>query len=115
MLQSTDITKSISEIKPTLLMGVHFCAIICRWLKMMFSRTPCETKVERKLVAIKENANLRKKFSLAQFLGIKTYLDARHPTVWGAPQPKKVLSLAEFPAGFLPLSFYPLKVHEDKL
>lgn len=52
---------------------------------MMFSRTPCKTKVERKLVAI-----TRKKFSLAHFLGIKTYLDARHPTVWGAPQPKKV-------------------------
>lgn len=39
----------------------------------MFSRNPLKIKIERKSVAIlalqQGNANLRKKFSLAQFLG----------------------------------------------
>lgn len=71
-LKFTEITKSMREIKPILFTGVHFCAIVCRWLKMMFNRTPNIIKTERKSVAISAlqqgNANLRKKFSLAQFL-----------------------------------------------
>lgn len=65
MLHPTDITKSISEIKPILFTGVHFCAIICRWLKMMFSRTLCKTKVERKLVAITRKCKFKEEILIS--------------------------------------------------
>lgn len=72
-LDSTEIAKSMREIKPILFTGVHFCVIVRRWLKVIFNRTPNTVKTERKSVAIlalqQGNANLRKNFSFAQFLG----------------------------------------------
>lgn len=48
------------------------------------------------------------------WLGIKTYLNARHLTVWGAPCYKRCDLQPNFLFFFWLLHFYPLKVHEDK-
>lgn len=79
----------------------------------MCDRIPSTIKTEGKSVAIltrQGNANFRKKSSLAHFLsgvGIKTFLNARQPTVWGTFHIMCELEL-HFPAGFCFVFFFVL-------
>lgn len=114
----TDITKSMREMKPILFTGVHFCAIICSkdgHQNPIYNQNWKESSAV--LALLKGNANLRNKFSLAQLpgdFGIKTYWNTKSTHCLGSSTAQKVWVRAEFPAGFLLLSSYPLKVHEDK-
>lgn len=84
VLHPTNIIKSMSDIKPMVFTGVHFWAIICGWCH----RAPHKITIERKSVAIlalRGNANLRKNFSLAQFLGdeVLKYIWMLDPSLFG--------------------------------
>lgn len=115
VLDPTEITKSMREIKPILFTGVHFCAIICRWLKMMLNRTPYTIKIERKISCYFSITTRKWKFkeeifisTIPWWLGIKTYLNARHP-LFGELHDIKGVSYSWISCCFFTPQFLPLK------